>query len=286
VTEPRYVFVVGPSTAPELMLFAASIGRALSRGNDVRFVEEEPDELIGRDPALERLVVQASEIDMDRSKLIVCGDSDFVQGRVLRNVWRLSLVLEPTPSVRLETEGKRHGFPMVMSSSILRRGGRTVVEVPRVLVAVEGKDNRRERMVGRICEELATRRWPHSLAVIAPSSGFARSLRATEGYVRPEPAELAALIASAGVVLEPVEGDDPPLPLGCLASSVGIPVVTHATSLLARRHHGELRPVAEWSPDAFVDAVIETASSTPAELSWGVEFDAVAEDFGRVIQSA
>jgi len=32
--------------------------------------------------------------------------------------------------------------------------------------------------------------------------------------------------------------------------------------------------------------VIEAAPSTPADLTWGVEFDAVAEDFGRVIQSA
>jgi hypothetical protein len=286
VTEPLYVFVIGPDTSAEMVLFAASIGRSLARGCEVRFVDEEPERLLSREPALARLRMSDAEIPWDRARLILCGDAEPVHGGAAGSVWRLSIVTEPVPSVRLETEGIRQGFPLVMSSSIVRRFGRNLGEVPRILVAITGEDNRRERMLGRACEELAGRRWPHALAVIAPSVKAARGLEAAEVYVHPQACELAALIASSTLVLDTVEGDDAPSPVSCLASSVGVPVVTHATSLLVRHRCGELRPVAEWSPDAFAEAVIASAASAPADLAWGAELDAVAEDFGRVLRRA
>jgi hypothetical protein len=286
VRDAQYVFVLGPDTPPEIVLFAASIGRSLSRGNDVRFVEEEPEELLARDPALDRLRLSASDLSPDRARLIMCGEADLVLGRAIGNIWRLSLVDDPAPSLRLETEGNRYSFPLVMSSSILRRFGRSLSEIPRVLVSVRGADDRRERMILRACEELANRRWPHTLVAVTSSVQVARRLGAAEAHTHPEAFELAALIASSTLILDAVEGDEAPSPVGCLASSVGVPAVTHSTSLLSRRKFGELREVAEWSPDAFADAVIQTAGEAPGELGWGIEFEAVSDDFGRVMQSA
>jgi len=223
VSDAQYVFVIGPDTSPEVVLFAASIGRVLSRGNDVRFVDDEPEELLLRDPALARLRIHASEVEPQRSRLIMCGDADFVHGRAIGNVWRLSVVCEPSPSMRLETEGKRFGFPLVMSSSLLRRLGRTVAEVPRILVSADGSHSRRERMIGRLGEELVARRWPHTLVVITRSAKVARSLNAGEVHLHSEASEVAALLTSATLVVDPVEGDDVPSTLSCLSSSVGIP---------------------------------------------------------------
>jgi hypothetical protein len=286
LSEAQYVFVIGSDTPPEIALFAASIGRSLSRGNDVRFVDEEPEELIVRDPALAKLRISPSEIASHRARLIMCGEADLVQGRAIGNIWRLSIANDTAPAVRLETEGSRHSFPLVMSSSILRRFGRTLAQVPRVLVSVDGSDGRRERMIVRVCQELSSRRWPHSLVVIAPSVKAARRLPSTEVHQSPAAFELAGLIASSTLVLDAVEGDDLPSTVSCLALSVGVPVVAHSTSLLARGPSLEFKAVAEWSPDAFADAVIEAAVEPSSELSWGEEFEAVAEDFGRVIQRA
>lgn len=286
MTESQYVFVIGPDTGAETILFAASIGRSLSRGSEVRFVDEEPDRLLVRDPALARLRTSGADIAADRSQVILCGDVDPVHARPPGRLWHLSLVAEPAPAVRLETEGIRQGFPLVMSSSILRRFGRSLAESPRILVTLAAGVGRREKMIRRACEELAGRRWPHALIVIAPSVKSARGLDDAEVYVQPEACELAALLASSTLVLDTVEGDDVPSPVSCLASSVGVPVVTHATSLLVRRKYGELRPVTDWSPDAFAEEVIAAAASAPGDLAWGVEFDAVAEDFGRVLRSA
>lgn len=286
MSDVQCVFVIGPDTPAELVLFAASIGRALARGNDIRFVDEDPEELLVRDATLSKLRISGADVAPDRARLVMCGDSDFVQGRAIGNIWRLSLVTDGTPSVRLETEGRRFGFPLAMAAPILRRFGRSLSEVPRIVVSATDLARRRERMLVRACQELAVRRFPHTLVTITPSATIARDLGASEAYLRPEASELASLVASATVVLETVEGDEPPSPLGCLASSVGVPVVTHATSILVRQGGGELRTVAEWSPDAFADAVIESVATVPGDLSWGAEFDAVAEDFGRAIQSA
>ncbi len=282
----KSIFVLAPDTPPEVVLFAASIARSASLGDVVHFVEDEPQELLDRDPSLARLRLTPSGVPGEHARIIMCGDAELVPGRASGSVWQLSIVREPAPVVRLESVGKRYSFPPVMSSSILRRFGRSVAEVPRILVAVDGNDGRRERMTARVCEELTRRRWPHRLVVVAPSASVARRLGATEGYVKPDAFELAQLISSTTLGLDTVEGDDAASTISCLAASIGVPVITHATSLLARQNSVELRTVAEWSPDAFANAVIESVPDSPSELSWGVEFEAVAEDFARVIESA
>jgi len=279
------VFVVGSDVRPEVILFVASAARSFTGRIDVRFLDEEGDELLSRDPSLAGLRLTGTDDLPSHAKVIVCGDVDTVQTRGMQDQWRISLVREPAPSIRLETEGRRFSFPLVMSSTILRRLGRSLSEVPRVLVAVDGEDNRRERMIARVCEELGRRRFPHVLVAVAAAEKAARSLAPAEAYVNPEAFELASLVASGTLVLDPSEGDDAPSSISCLAASVGVPVVTHASSVLVRRKLGEIRPVADWSPDAFADAVIEVTPNVPPDLLWGAEFDAVAEDLGRVIRS-
>jgi len=285
VRDGGLVFVVGSDIRPEVMLFVASAARWLAGRVDVRFVDDDEDELLARDTALAGLRLAGTDAIPVQSKVILCGDVDPVQTRGIRDCWRLSLVREPSPSIRLETDGRRFSFPLVMSSTILRRLGRSLSEVPRILVALEGDDTRRERMIVRVCEELVRRHFPHVLVAVAGTEKAVRAIAPGEAYLNPEAFELASLIAAGTLVLEPSEGDDSPSSISCLAASVGVPVVTHASSLLVRRNIGEIRSVADWSPDAFVDAVIEVAPTVPPDLLWGAEFDAVAEDLGRVIRS-
>lgn len=286
MSEKKNIFVLGTDARPELVLFATSLGRSLARGHELGFVAEEPEDLIERDEALRKLCVESSSIEVTKSRLIVCGDSELTTGRAVGNLWRLSLVDEPSPYVRLESEGARHRFPLAMSSSIVRPYGRSVSEISRVLVVVNGSQSRRDRMIARVEEELARRKWLHSLVCIADSLKQLNGLEPSEVYERPEASELAALIATSSLMLETVEGSDPVSAVACLAASVGVPVVTHASSHLGQQGPGETRRVNEWSPDAFADEVI-AASDTPVDdLSWGTEFEAVVDDFGRVIQFA
>lgn len=279
------VFVLGSDTAPEVVMFAASIGRVGSGRHHFHFICEEPEETLLRDPTLARLVVREGDVDLSCTRQILCGQVELVRRVLGGGVFRLSIATEPGPSVRLETDDRRYHFPLAMCSPILRRFGRAVAEIPRVVVTWEDSESRRERMIKRTREELIARRWPHVLIVVTTSTSFPR-VDADEVHLQPEASDMAALIASSTLMVEPVEGDESPSALSCLASSVGVPVVTHTTGFLMRRKFGELRGVEEWSPDAFADAIIETAAKTSTDLSWGAEFDVVAEDFGRVIQSA
>jgi hypothetical protein len=282
--EPLTLFYLHAGMPAEALLFEVSIARALDGVLPVAILEEEPVDLVERDPRLAKLRIEADAVPA-ASRMIAWADRETPGGVRCGEVWRLAAPGDGAQELRLDTPRGRHRLPFAISPDLVAVGDRIVSDVPRLLVPLGAPNGRRERMAIRTLEELRRRGWRHLLvAAGSPQPEFVRALAPDELYEDPTPGEVAALLMSASAVLDASDESAPPTLLGRLARCVGTCVVMHASSPLAHPFSPEVRVAQEWAPDAFCDLLTSLPAPGEPELPWGMEFDAIAEDFGRILK--
>jgi hypothetical protein len=282
--DPLTLFYMHAGMPAEAVLFEASVARLLDGMVRVAILEEEPVDLVERDPKLAKLRVEADELDAS-SRAIVWNDRESPVGMRFAETWRLAPSVDNALELRLDTPRGRHRFPFSISPELVSQADRIESDVPRLLVPLGSPNNRRERMTIRVVEELRRREWRHLLvAAGAGQPDFARALAPDELYEEPTAGELAALLMSSSALLDASDESAQPTVLGRLARCLGTCVVVHASSPLAHPFAPEVRLAQEWSPDAFCDVLMSRPSGGEPELPWNMEFDAIAEDFGRILK--
>ena len=277
------VFYLTVRMPAEAVLFVGSIARSLNGTVPIEILEEEPVDLVDRDPVLSKL---REELVASRpsSRVVVWDGHDSPSGVRFGETWVLGFVGDGSGELRLDTPRGRHRFPFAISPDLVKAGDRIESDRPRILVPLSPSDARRERMTFRALEELRRRGWPHLLvAVGAGSQDVVRELAPDELYAEPTACELGALLMSSSLVLDLSDESMPPSIVARLARCVGTRIVIHASSPLARPFSPEVRAAQEWSPDAFCDLITSLPTGEEQELPWGMEFEAVAEDFGRIL---
>lgn len=281
---PPTVFYVDSAMPAEAVLFVAGVVRALEGIVPVALLEEEPVDLVERDAKLASLRVEPDAIGPD-ARVILWHDRAAPAGVRFAESWRLEPSGDAALELRLCTPRGRHRFPYVLAPGLVSPADRVVSDVPRIVVPSGEPNSRRDRLAQRVIEELRERRWRHLLVVAGPSRPeLARALSPDELYDDPTAGELAALLMSATALLDMSDESVPPSVYGRLARSVGTLVVLHASSPLAQPASPEVRAAREWSPDAFCDVITTIPAGVEPELPWGMEFEAIAEDFGRIVQ--
>lgn len=282
--DPLFLFYMHAGMPPEAVLFEASVARVLDGVVRIAIFEEEPVDLVERDPRLAKLRVEADELDAS-SRVIVWDDRESPAGIRFAETWRLALSADNALELRLDTPRGRHRFPFSIAPELVTRADRIESDVPRLLVPVGAPNGRRERMTIRTVEELRRRGWRHLLvAVGAGQPEFVLALEPDELYEEPTAGELAALLMSSSALLDASDESAQPTVLGRLARCLGTCVVVHASSPLAHPFAPEVRAAQEWSADAFCDVLTSRPAGAEPELPWNMEFDAIAEDFGRILK--
>lgn len=277
------VFYLSAGMPAEAVLFVGSIARALDGVVPVAILEEEPVDLVERDPALSKLREGSTDARFS-ARVVVWEGHEPPSGVRFVETWKLGGVGDGSGELRLDTPRGRHRFPFAISPDVVKAGDRIDSDRPRILVPLSPGDARRERMTLRAIEELRGRGWPHLLvAVGAAPAELLRALAPDEWYAEPTACELAALLMSSSAVLDLSDESVPPSVVARLARCVGTRVVLHASSVLAHPASPEIRAAQEWSPDAFCDLITSLPRGADQDLPWGMEFEAVAEDFGRVL---
>jgi len=282
--EPLTVFYMHAGMPAEAVLFEASVARFLDGAVSVAILEEEPVDLVERDPRLAKLRVEADEL-ASSSRVIVWDDRESPGGVRFAETWRLAPSGDNALELRLDTPRGRHRFPYSISPELVSRYDRIESDVPRLLVPLGTPNGRRERMAVRTTDELRRRGWRHLLiAAGTGQSDFARALAPDELYEEPTAGELTALLMSSSALLDASDEAAPPTVLGRLARCLGTCVVVHSSSPLAYPFSPEVRVAQEWSPDAFCDVLMSRPTGAEPEVPWNMEFDAIAEDFGRILK--
>lgn len=282
--DPLTLFFLHAGMPAEALLFELSVARALDGVVPVAILEEEPVDLVERDARLAKLRVEADAV-APSSRVVVWDDRETPGGVRFAEAWRLAPSGDSALELRLDTPRARHRFPFAVSPDLVAVSDRVVSDLPRLLVPLGAPNSRRERMAARTVEELRRRGWRHLLvAAGAPQPEFVRALAPDELYEEPTAGELAALLMSSSAVLDASDESAPPTVLGRLARCVGTCVVLHASSPLAHPFSPEVRVAQEWAPDAFCDVLTSLPAPGEPELPWGMEFDAIAEDFGRILK--
>ncbi|MGK2856256.1 MAG: hypothetical protein ACSLFQ_03515 [Thermoanaerobaculia bacterium] len=278
------VFYISTGMPAEAVLFVGSIVRALDGVVPLSILEEEPVDLVERDPALAKLREDAAGEARASSRVVIWEGCEPPSGVRFGECWNLGPVGDGSGELRLDSPRGRHRFPFVISPDIVKAGDRLDSDRPRILVPLSPGDARRERMTLRALEELRRRAWPHLLvAVGAAPADLLRSLAPDEWYAEPTACELGALLMSSSAVLDLSDESVPPSIVARLARCLGTRVVLHESSSLARPFSPEVRAAQEWSPDAFCDLITSLPVGADQELPWGMEFEAIAEDLGRIL---
>jgi len=278
------VFYLTAGMPAEAVLFVGSIVRALDGIVPVAILEEEPVDLVERDLVLSKLREGVTE-SRSSSRVIVWESNEPPPGVRFGETWCLGIVSDGSGELRLDTPRGRHRFPFAISPDIVKVSDRIESDVPRILVPLSPGDARRERMMLRTMEELRRRKWAHLLVAVgsAPAEQL-RALAPDELHTEPTAGELAALLMSSSAVLDLSDETAPPSVVARLARCVGTRVVLHASSSLARPFSPEVRAAQEWSPDAFCDLLTSLPGGGDPDLPWGMELEAIAEDFGRILR--
>lgn len=277
------VFYLSAGMPAAAVLFVGSIVRALDGVVPVAILEEEPVDLVERDPALSKLRERETEARAS-SVVVVWEGHEAPSGIRFGETWSLGGVADGSGDLRLDTPRGRHRFPFAISPDVVKATDRIESDRPRILVPCTQGDARRERMTLRAIEELRRRGWPHLLIAVGDAGPeLLRALAPDEWYAEPTACELAALLMSSSAVLDLSDESVPPSVVARLARCIGTRVVLHASSSLARPFSPEVRAAQEWSPDAFCDLITSLPGGADQDLPWGMEFEAIAEDFGRIV---
>lgn len=283
-SDPLTVFFLHAGMPASVLLFELSVARALAGALPVAILEEETVDMVERDPKLAMLRIEPDAV-APSSRVILWGDRETPGGMRFGEAWRLASSGDNALDLRLDTPRGRHRFPFAISPDLVAVTDRIVSDLPRLLVPLEAPNSRRERMAVRTVEELRKRGWRHILvAAGAPQPELVRALAADEVHEEPTAGELAALLMSSSAVLDASDESSPPTVLGRLARCIGTCVVLHESSPLAHPFSPEVRVSREWAPDAFCDLLTSLPAPGEPELPWGMELDAIAEDFGRVLK--
>lgn len=283
-SDPLTVYYMHAGMPAEVVLFEASVARLLDGVVPVAILEEEPVDLVERDPKLAKLRVEHDEL-FPSTRVIVWDDREPPVGIRFAETWRLAPSGDNALELKLDTPRGRYRFPFSISPELVSPADRIESDLPRLLLPLGAPNVRRERMALRTVEELRRRGWRHLLVVIGGGrADFARALAPDELYEEPTAGELAALLLSSSALLDASDESVSPTVLGRLARCLGTCVVVHASSPLAQPFSPEVRVAQEWSPDAFCDVLMSRPAGAEPELPWNLEFDAVAEDFGRILK--